>query len=42
MSRASRIDDTIRYMTTPIPDALWEEIADIPYETDDPEVNRYK
>ena len=42
MSRPSRIDDTIRYLTTPIPDALWEEIADIPYEMDDPEVNRFK
>lgn len=42
MSRPSRIDDTIRYLTTPIPDALWEEIAEIPFETDDPEVNRFK
>ena len=42
MSRASRVDDTIRYLTTPIPDALWDEIADIPYEMDDPEANRFK
>ncbi|MFT4039274.1 MAG: aldo/keto reductase [Thermomicrobiales bacterium] len=42
MSRPSRIDDTLRYLTTPIPDALWEEIAPIPFDMDDPEVNRYK
>ena len=29
-----RIADTIRYLTTPIPDALWEEIAAIPYDTE--------
>lgn len=42
MSRPSRVDDTIRYLTTPIPEALWDEIADIPFETSDPEENRYK
>ena len=40
MSRPERIAETIRYLTTPIPEALWDEIAEIPYDTDDPEVNR--
>jgi D-threo-aldose 1-dehydrogenase len=41
MSRPERIAETIRYLTTPIPEALWDEIAEIPYDTDDPEVNRF-
>lgn len=42
MSKPSRIADTIRFMTTPIPEALWDDTADIPFEMSDPEVNRYK
>jgi D-threo-aldose 1-dehydrogenase len=42
MSRPERIADTLRYLTTPIPDTLWEEIAAIPYDTNDPEANRFK
>ncbi|MCC7023200.1 MAG: aldo/keto reductase [Thermomicrobiales bacterium] len=42
MSRPERIADTLRYLATPIPDALWEEIASIPYDTNDPEANRFK
>jgi D-threo-aldose 1-dehydrogenase len=42
MSRPERIADTLRYLTTPIPDALWEEIAAIPSDTNDPEANRFK
>jgi len=42
MSHPDRIADTIRFMVTPIPDALWDEIADIPYDQNDPEENRYK
>ena len=42
MSHPDRIADTIRFMTTPIPDALWDEIAEIPYDQNDPEENRYK
>lgn len=42
MSRPSRIDDTLRYLTTPIPDALWDEISDVPFDSDDPEANRFK
>jgi D-threo-aldose 1-dehydrogenase len=41
MSKPERIADTIRYLTTPIPDALWEEIAAIPYDTNDPEEHRF-
>lgn len=42
MSRPERIADTIRYLTTPIPDELWEEIAAIPYDTNDPEEHRFR
>ena len=41
MSRPERIAETIRYLTTPIPDALWQEIDGIPFEMDDPEINRF-
>jgi D-threo-aldose 1-dehydrogenase len=42
MSRPDRIADTLEYLTTPIPDALWEEIAGIPFDTNDPEEHRFK
>ncbi|MDQ3226945.1 MAG: aldo/keto reductase [Chloroflexota bacterium] len=42
MSRPDRITDTLAYLTTPIPDALWEEIATIPFDMDDPEANRFQ
>ena len=42
MSRPERIAETIRFLTTPIPDALWEEIATIPFDTVDPEEYRFK
>ena len=42
MSRPDRIADTLAYLTTPIPDALWEEIAGIPFDTNDPEEHRFK
>ena len=41
MSRPDRITDTLAYLTTPIPDALWDEIAEIPFDMDDPEANRF-
>jgi D-threo-aldose 1-dehydrogenase len=41
MSRPERIAETVRYLTTPIPDALWEEIAAVSFDTNDPEENRY-
>lgn len=42
MSHPGRITDTIRFMTTPIPDAVWDEVAAIPFDQSDPEENRYK
>jgi D-threo-aldose 1-dehydrogenase len=42
MSRPERLAETVRYLTTPIPDELWQEIATIPYDTHDPEENRFK
>jgi len=42
VSRPERIAETIRFLTTPIPDALWEEIAAIPFDTVDPEEYRFK
>jgi len=42
MSRPERIAQTIRFLTTPIPDALWDEIAEIPFDTNDPEEYRFK
>jgi D-threo-aldose 1-dehydrogenase len=42
MSHPGRIADTIRFMTTPIPSALWEEVAEIPFDIDDPEEQRFK
>jgi D-threo-aldose 1-dehydrogenase len=41
MSRPERLEETVRFFTTPIPDALWDEIAEIPYDTNDPEANRF-
>jgi D-threo-aldose 1-dehydrogenase len=41
MSRPERITDTLGYLTTPIPDALWDEVAAIPYDTNDPEEHRF-
>lgn len=41
MSRPDRIADTIRYVTTPIPEDLWTEISTIPFDVDDPEANRF-
>jgi D-threo-aldose 1-dehydrogenase len=42
MSRPERIQQTIDYATHPIPDALWEELAAVPFAMDNPEENRYK
>jgi D-threo-aldose 1-dehydrogenase len=41
MSRPGRIADTIRYLTTPIPEALWEEAAAVEYDMTDPETGRF-
>ena len=42
MSRPERIAETIRYLTTPIPDELWQEFATVPFDVGDPEERRYK
>jgi D-threo-aldose 1-dehydrogenase len=41
MSRPERIIDTLGYLTTPIPDALWDEVAAVPHDTNDPEEHRF-
>lgn len=42
MSRPERIKDTLDYLAFPIPDALWAEIAEVPFDMNDPEVGRFK
>ena len=42
MSRPERLDETVRYLTTPIPEELWAEIAAIPFDTNDPEEHRFQ
>jgi D-threo-aldose 1-dehydrogenase len=42
MSRPERIAQTLEYLTTPIPDAVWEEFAEVPFDAEDPEKNRWK
>lgn len=42
MSRPSRIAETVAYATHPIPDALWDEIAEVPFDTTDPEEHRFQ
>lgn len=41
MSRPERIRQTVDYLTFPIPDALWPELLEVPFDTDDPEANRF-
>jgi D-threo-aldose 1-dehydrogenase len=42
MSRPERIAQTLEYLTTPIPQELWAELASVPFDAEDPEVNRWK
>ena len=42
MSKPERLRQTVEYLTTPIPEALWEDLAEVPFDADDPEVNRYR
>jgi D-threo-aldose 1-dehydrogenase len=42
MSKPQRIGETVRYLTTPIPDDLWEELAAIPHDRNDPEEHRFQ
>jgi D-threo-aldose 1-dehydrogenase len=40
VSKAERIQQTIDWASWPIADAVWDEIASIPFRTDDPEATR--
>ncbi len=42
MSRPERIQQTIDYLTWPIPGALWDELATVPFSTDNPEAARFE
>ena len=42
MSRPERIAETIRYLTTPIPEELWQEVATVPFDASDPEEHRFQ
>ena len=42
MSKPQRIDETVRYLTTSIPDDLWDEFAAIPHDRNDPEEHRFQ
>jgi D-threo-aldose 1-dehydrogenase len=42
MSKPERLRQTVEYLTTPIPEALWEDLSEVPFDADDPEVNRYR
>ncbi len=42
MSRPERIEQTLEYLATPIPQDLWAELASVPFDAEDPEVNRWK
>jgi D-threo-aldose 1-dehydrogenase len=41
MSRPERLAETVRYLTMPIPAELWDEVATIPYDMNDPEEHRF-
>jgi D-threo-aldose 1-dehydrogenase len=40
VSRPERVRETLDWAEWPIPDALWEELASLPFATDDPEATR--
>lgn len=40
VSSPERIQQTVEWANFPIPDALWHELATLPFEMDDPEANR--
>jgi D-threo-aldose 1-dehydrogenase len=41
ITRANRIQQTIDLYNHPIPAELWTRLAEVPFETDDPEANRW-
>lgn len=40
VSKPERVQQTIEWASWPIPEAMWEELASLPFSTDDPEANR--
>ena len=40
VSKPERVQQTLDWASAAIPDALWDELADLPFETADPEANR--
>ncbi|MBM1170800.1 aldo/keto reductase [Microvirga arabica] len=40
VSKPERVEQTIEWARWPIPEAMWEELASLPFSTDDPEANR--
>lgn len=42
MSRPERLQQTLDLFRHPIPDALWQEIADVPFDANDPEATRFR
>jgi D-threo-aldose 1-dehydrogenase len=40
VSRPERVQQTLEWAEWPIPDSLWEELAALPFATDDPEATR--
>ncbi|MFC4170649.1 aldo/keto reductase [Microvirga sp. GCM10011540] len=40
VSKPERVEQTIEWACWPIPDAMWEELASLPFSTEDPEANR--
>jgi D-threo-aldose 1-dehydrogenase len=40
VSRPERVTQTLKWASWPIPDALWTELAALPFATDDPEATR--
>lgn len=40
VSRPERVKETLDWAAFPVPDAVWEELATLPYATDDPEATR--
>jgi D-threo-aldose 1-dehydrogenase len=41
MSKPERIQQTLDYLAYPIPDALWPELLEVPFDSEDPETNRF-
>lgn len=40
VSKPERVRQTLEWLETPIPEALWAELESVPYSTEDPEANR--